>query len=233
MINRLNQFNVFQDKFDLLFYYLCTFFQSLSIDRETALVKPFFIVKNISNKYHIYHETEKNFEIIISEIMRELFFFQKIYSYCYFENNYIRLSFFHDKTKIKYHLPDCTAKLIIFNYDEIQIFDKNFQQLLKELPNYSKEMNFEEKTKFHIRMLKLSKKIPFNAYTYCDKYITKAYFRYNEIQLLEHKAKIVQYILDKLNEGIKNLIGSDEIKIHGNFSLEEITKKKEELKNHN
>lgn len=225
MINRLKQYNNIYEK-DLLFLLLQTLKENFhELNPNVPSMIEFFELEDRSLLYNIIDNPSR----IITDIISILFFFHKAYCYIYFENSRIRFMFFSDEEEVKTNLPDCTAKLIIFNFDEIQIFDKNFQQLIKEFPNYSKEMNFEEEIKFHIRMLKLSKKIPFNAYTYCDEYITKAYFRYNEIQFLEHKAKIVQYILDKLNEGIKNLIGSDDIKIHGNFTVEEITKKKNEI----
>lgn len=235
MINRLRQFNAFQEKIDILLAALCTYFQSLSINRKAALLRPFFGIKNNSNKYSIFPEINQNLESIISEIIRGLFFFQKIYGTFYLNIAINEISFSYHNQKILSQSinKEIKEQHIVFDFDQLGYSDELFQNLLKELPNYSKEMDFEEEIKFHIRMLKLSKKIPFNAYSYCDEYITKAYFRYNEIQFLEHKAKIVQYILDKLNEGIKNLIGSNDIKITGNFSVEEIIKKKEELKNHN
>lgn len=233
MINRLKQFNAFQDEINLLLTYLCKYFQSLSIDREAALLFPFFTIENTSKEYIISKEIEESIENIIPEIMQELLFFHKVNCYCYLENNVIRFILLDNQQDIISQCPDSTAQLVTFDFDELGYTDKLFQEVIKGLHNYSKKMNIEEKTKFHIHMLKLSKKIPFNAYTYCQDYITQTFFRYNEFQFLEHKAKIVQYILDKLNEGIKRLIGSEEIEIRGNFKVEEISKKIEELKSHN
>lgn len=235
MINRLRQFNAFQEKIDILLAALCAYFQSLSINKEAALLSDFFQVpKNITN-YVICNDIQNNLEDIFFKIISGLLFFHKIYGIFYLNTITNEISFGYDKEQTSLFLNDPSIKeqSIIFSFDDIGYYDNYFQQLIKELPNYSKEMSFDEKIEFYSRILSLSKKIPFNAYTYCKDCITEVYFRYNEIQFLEHKAKIVQYILDKLNESIKNLIGSDEVKITGNFSVEEIIKKKEELKNHN
>lgn len=235
MINRLKQFNAFQEKIDILLAALCTYFQSLSINGEAALLPDFFQVpKNITN-YLICNDIQNNLENIFFKIISGLLFFHKIYGIFYLNTITNEISLGYDNQQESLFLKDTSIKeeIIIWNFNDIGYYDNYFRQLIRELPNYSKEMSFDEKIEFHSRMLKLSQKIPFNAYTYCQDYITTTYFRYHELQFLEHKAKIVQYILDKLNEGIKNLIGSDEVKITGNFSVEAITKEKERLKNHN
>lgn len=238
MINRSEYFNSAQYKeyFDLLFYFLCTNFQHLSNQPYQDLTTSFFRVPNENiASYIMCKDIQSNLENIFITITSGLLFFHKVFGIFYLNTLTNEISFGYDTQQESLFLYDTMIKEqpIIFNFDDINYYDKCFQQLIKELPNYSKEMSFEKKIEFHSRMLKLSKEIPFNAYTYCDDYITKQYFRYNELQFLEHKARIVQYILDKLNEGIKKLIGSDEIQIVGNFSVDAITKEKEQLKNHN
>lgn len=83
MINRLKQFNAFQEKIDILLAALCTYFQSLSINGEAALLPDFFQVpKNITN-YLICNDIQNNLENIFFKIISGLLFFHKIYGIFY------------------------------------------------------------------------------------------------------------------------------------------------------
>ncbi len=82
-------------------------------------------------------------------------------------------------------------------------------------------------------LLSLSKKIPFNIYDYYPNLITDDYRQYRTLLLQEQLIKLIQYILNKINNGIKKLIGTDDIKIIENFDLKEVIQKKNSLLNQN
>lgn len=148
--------------------------------------------------------------------------------YIYFNNeNIISIS-------ESYPYSDIVKKIHLnFNCLQYNYYDfLKLCNLIMELKNPEK-VNIFQNIPYYTTLLKLSQKIPFYTHGYCSCLLTNNYNLYRDLLFQEQIFKLIQYILNQLNKGIKDLIGTEDIKIEGKFKLEEITKKKEELKNTN
>lgn len=209
------------------------------IENYTVLLN--YIVRSLfefysKNNIILFSTTKNNFNIlnnkfddIILQCINSIFIHKISKFYIYLDNNIYLVEKKQKNTIAKSAL----IKSITFNFYSLGYNSYKFNKFCRLLVETNNNSNLSQTISRFTDLLSLSKKIPFNIYDYYPNLITDDYRQYRTLLLQEQLIKLIQYILNKINNGIKKLIGTDDIKIIENFDLKEVIQKKNSLLNQN
>lgn len=171
--------------------------------------------------------------IVISDCITQLIFNYETCWVCYLDGNIIQ---FRNCLQNEKNEQSVKGVEISLSLEDFKYKKQDFEKLTTIIQKISENQDLLTEKDTIVQLLKLSKKIPFNAYNYCDMHITSTYFEYKLSEFLEHKANIVLNVIKKLNDGINTLLEKQgiqtKIKLEPQLNVKDITQKKNSFLSH-